>query len=72
MSEFSQIPGRDRRRIVLEHLSIPPGGTRFPASQQHVQHVLEAAVELHSLATANKRYCWIDSFQDELIVRMRA
>jgi hypothetical protein len=37
-----------------------------------VQHVLEAAVELHSLATANKRYCWIDSFQDELIVRMRA
>src|SRR5580704_5529772 len=51
-------------------------------AQLHVEHVLvdgnEAAVELHSLATAkdgmrfDNRYCWIVSFEDELIVRVRA
>jgi ketosteroid isomerase-like protein len=51
-------------------------------AQLHVEHVLvdgnEAAVELHSLATAkdgmrfDNRYCWIVIFEDELIVRVRA
>ena len=51
-------------------------------AQLHVEQVLvdgnEAAVELHSLAIArdgmrfDNRYCWIVSFKDELIVRVRA
>lgn len=51
-------------------------------AQLNVESVLvqgdEAAVELHSLATAkngmrfDNRYCWIVSFRNDLIVRVRA
>ena len=51
-------------------------------AQLHLEHVFvkddQAAVELHSLATAkngmrfDNRYCWIVSFQDNKIVRVRA
>jgi uncharacterized protein len=51
-------------------------------AQLHTEHVIvqadQAVVELHSLATAkngmrfDNRYCWVVSFQDDLIVRVRA
>jgi uncharacterized protein len=51
-------------------------------AQLNVEHLLvkddEAVVELHSLATAkngmrfDNRYCWVVSFQDGVIVRVRA
>ena len=51
-------------------------------AQLHVEHMIvqgdEAAVELHSLATAkngmrfDNRYCWVVYFSDGLIVRVRA
>jgi uncharacterized protein len=51
-------------------------------AQLHVENVIvdddEAAVELHSLATAkngmrfDNRYCWVVYFQDGVIVRVRA
>jgi uncharacterized protein len=51
-------------------------------AQLQVEHLLvkddQAVVELHSLATArngmrfDNRYCWVVSFQDALIVRVRA
>jgi uncharacterized protein len=51
-------------------------------AQLHVENVIvqedQAAVELHSLATArngmrfDNRYCWIVYFRGELIVRVRA
>jgi len=51
-------------------------------AQLHVEHLIvkgdEAAVELHSLATAkngmrfDNRYCWVVSFDHESIVKVRA
>ena len=51
-------------------------------AQLRVEHLIvnddQAAVELHSLATAknglrfDNRYCWIVYFRDEVIVRVRA
>ncbi len=51
-------------------------------AQLHTEHLIvnddQAAVELHSLATAkngmrfDNRYCWIVYFQDAVIVRVRA
>ena len=51
-------------------------------AQLHVEHVIvqgdQAAVELHSLATArngmrfDNRYCWIVAFENGVIVRVRA
>jgi len=51
-------------------------------AQLHLEHLIvtgdQAAVELHSLATANNgmrfdnRYCWIVFFEAERIVRVRA
>jgi ketosteroid isomerase-like protein len=51
-------------------------------AQLHVEHMIvnddEAAVELHSLATAkngmrfDNRYCWVVYFRDGVIVRVRA
>ena len=51
-------------------------------AQLHVEHMIvqgdEAAVELHSLATAkngmrfDNRYCWVVYFSEGLIVRVRA
>jgi uncharacterized protein len=51
-------------------------------AQLQLEHLLvegdQAAVELHSLATAknglrfDNRYCWIVYFRDEMIVRVRA
>jgi uncharacterized protein len=51
-------------------------------AQLHVENLIvqddEAAVELHSLATAkngmrfDNRYCWVVYFQDGVIVRVRA
>ena len=51
-------------------------------TQLHVENVVvqddEAVVELHSLATAkngmrfDNRYCWVVSFRDAVIVRVRA
>jgi ketosteroid isomerase-like protein len=51
-------------------------------TQLHVENLIvnddEAAVELHSLATAkngmrfDNRYCWVVYFQDGVIVRVRA
>jgi uncharacterized protein len=51
-------------------------------AQLHVENLIvkddEAAVELHSLATAkngmrfDNRYCWVVYFQDGVIVRARA
>jgi uncharacterized protein len=51
-------------------------------AQLQLEHLLvkddEAVVELHSLATArnglrfDNRYCWVVSFQDGVIVRVRA
>jgi ketosteroid isomerase-like protein len=51
-------------------------------AQLHVENVIvqddQAVVELHSLATAkngmrfDNRYCWVVSFRDAVIVRVRA
>jgi uncharacterized protein len=51
-------------------------------AQLRVEHLIvnddQAAVELHSLATAknglrfDNRYCWVVYFRDEVIVRVRA
>jgi ketosteroid isomerase-like protein len=51
-------------------------------AQLHVEHIVaqgdQAAVELHSLATAkngmrfDNRYCWVVYFQDRMITRVRA
>jgi ketosteroid isomerase-like protein len=51
-------------------------------AQLHVEHLIvkddEAAVELHSLATAknglrfDNRYCWLVAFKDGKIARVRA
>jgi hypothetical protein len=51
-------------------------------AQLHMENVIvqddQAAVELHSLATAkngmrfDNRYCWVVYFQNEVIVRVRA
>ena len=51
-------------------------------TQLHVEHLIvkddQAVVELHSLATArngmrfDNRYCWVVSFQDGVIVCVRA
>jgi ketosteroid isomerase-like protein len=51
-------------------------------AQLHVEHLIvkddQVVVELHSLAMANNgmrfdnRYCWIVSFEDEKIARIRA
>jgi hypothetical protein len=51
-------------------------------AELHTENVIvqgdQAAVELHSLATANNgmrfdnRYCWIVYFQEDVIVRVRA
>jgi hypothetical protein len=51
-------------------------------AELHVEHLVvnddEAVVELHSLATAkngmrfDNRYCWVCSFEDNVITRVRA
>ena len=58
------------------------GQVLLNGAELHTEHLMvkddQAAVELHSLATArngmrfDNRYCWIVDFRDGLIVRVRA
>jgi ketosteroid isomerase-like protein len=70
------------KKVLIEGTFAKLGRVLPGGAQLRVEHVIvkgdEAAVELHSLATArsgmrfDNRYCWVAYFRDGSIVKVRA